>query len=106
MEANSGACERVYSHCSARSLSRAARRAWRSDGAGAAQAVAAASSNPASRNFDFIRRSPLYRETPYASRRAEGLGGPLIPPALFSQPPHTGREKREKLVEESCLIGE
>src|SRR4051812_21202229 len=52
MEANSGALERVYSHCSASSLLSAPRRAWRSDeGAGAAQRGTAATSKAASRSF-------------------------------------------------------
>src|SRR5436305_2743764 len=113
MDANSGEWERTYSHCSTRSLLRASRRAWRSDGAGAPQAAAATSSRPASRILGFMRdllssANPLYGEsglqvTWALSDSAFPARWPLTTPALFSHPStQPSGEKREWLAEE-CL---
>src|SRR3954451_18721798 len=70
MEANSGEWERLYSHCSARSLLRVSRRAWRSAG-DAAQTGTVASKSAASRNFNRIEDSPFM--APSIRKRGSGV---------------------------------
>src|SRR6185295_8162516 len=83
MEANSGACERVYSHCSVSRAFRASRRACRSSfGASAAQAAAETKSSSVIRNsFGRMEEAllswpPLYARTgPGVTRRGSALQG-------------------------------